>query len=401
MATSFPSERFTFTDASTGATVIRWTGGENHNQHLYFTSPSVTADDRWLVFLSDRSGSPNLYAIDRGTGAIRRLSANTSGLLRSYVYPQGGLRGLSKASPCLDAYRNRVYYLRDDTVYAVDLDETPPAEQVICRMPEPWYGAFTHISPDGATLCIPCTDPRAFVDPAQTQWEQMRKVPGRMERERLRSRICCVDVATGTMRVAAEVPFWVTHVQFDPAGTGRLLFNREGFVENGNHPPHNRIWCLEPDGECHPLSPEPPGEWRSHENWALDGESILYHGGRDGRSFLASRRWDGTLIREITLDVGFWHATGAPDGRRLFVDRPDGFISAVDPLAPENPIVDICRHDSSVENQDAHPHPIVTASGRSLIFTSIRTGSCQVYEVMLPAALQCGATPLLRAGDSR
>ncbi len=379
-----PSERSSFVDSSTGAPIIQWTGAPCTNQHLYFTSFSVTADGRWLTIISDRTGHPNLHAIDRRDGGIRQLSVNTSGLLRSYVYPQGGLQGLSKASPCLDPLRSRIFYIRDDTVYAVDLNEG--GEREICKMPTGWYGAFTHVSPDGMTLCVPCTDPRAFVDEADTQWDQMRKVPGRMEREQLRTRIFLIDVQAGTKRLAAEVPFWVTHVQFDPGGTGRILFNREGFVEAGDHPPHNRIWCLETDGTYRPLSPEPQGEWRAHENWAPDGRRIIYHGGRDEKAFLATRTWEGELIRETSLDgIGFWHATGALDGRRLFVDRPDGFISVVDPAAAENRVVNICRHDSSVEDQDAHPHPITTPNGKGIIFTSIRSGHCQVYEVASPS----------------
>jgi Tol biopolymer transport system component len=292
--------------------------------------------------------------------------------------------GLSKASPCLDQVRSRIYYICDDTVFAVDLNDGDGFEREVCEMPGGWYGAFTHISPDGKTLCVPCTDPRAFADEAGTQWDQMRKVPGRMEREHLRTHIYLIDAEDGSKRLAAEVPFWVTHVQFDPAGTGRIIFNREGFLEDGNHPPHNRIWCLEPNGTYRPLSPEPPGEWRSHENWAPDGRHIIYHGGRRGKAFLATRTWDGRLIRETSLEgIDFWHATGAVDGRRLFVDRPDGFISAVDPFAAENRVVDICRHDSLVEDQDAHPHPITTPNGGSIIFTSIRSGHCQVYEVAL------------------
>ena len=89
------NERATYRDPDTGATVIQWTNAPCTNHHLYFTSFSVTQDDRWLAILSDRDGHPNLYAIDRRDGAIRRLSNNQNGLLRSYVYPQGGLRGLS------------------------------------------------------------------------------------------------------------------------------------------------------------------------------------------------------------------------------------------------------------------------------------------------------------------
>jgi len=377
---SVPSERSTYIDPTTGATVTQWTNAHCTNQHLYFTSYSVTADDRWLTFISDRDGHPNLYAIDRNDGTICRLSNNRSGLLRSYVYPQGGLQGLSKASPCLDPVRNRIFYVRDDIVHAVDLDAPHGVEREICKLPAGWYGAFTHVSPDGKTFCVPCTDPRAFAD-EKTQWEQLRTVPARMEKQKLVSRIYLVDVATGKTRIAAEVPFWVTHVQFDPAGTGRIIFNLEGHDENGAPLP-DRIWCLDTNGGFRPIAPEPPGEWRSHENWAPDGKSIVYHGGRGGKGFVAARTWEGKLLHETSIgEIKFWHATGALDGRRMFVDRSDGLISILDPGAAEHPLIDICRHDTSCENQDAHAHPITTPNGGSIIFTSHRTGHCQVHEV--------------------
>ncbi|HEX4140666.1 MAG TPA: thiamine pyrophosphate-binding protein [Candidatus Methylacidiphilales bacterium] len=94
----------------------------------------------------------------------------------------------------------------------------------------------------------------------------------------------------------------------------------------------------------------------------------------------------GKLLYETSIaEIQFWHATGALDGQRLFVDRPDGMISILDPGAAQNRLVDLCRHDTSIESQDAHAHPITTPNGRSVIFTSNRTCHCQVYEVPLPA----------------
>ncbi len=376
----FSAERQVYTDLSTGAVIVQWTSAPCTNQHLYFTSYCVTADDRWLTIISDRDGHPNLYAINRSDGTIRRLSENRSGLLRSYVYPQGGLSGLSKASPSLDPVRNQLYYIRDDTFYGVALDEPTAREEKICDLPVGWYGGYTHISPDGRTLCVPCSDPRAFGQ-EPTQWEQLRQVPVRMSKNGWGTRIYLIDVATGKAAIAAETPFWVSHVQFDPAGTGRIIFNREGFREGTGQPLHDRIWCLETDGTFRPLGDEPENEWRAHENWAPDGQSVVYHGGRDGKAFVATRSWEGKLLHETSIDgINFWHATGALDGRRLFVDRPEGMISVLDPGAKSNRLIDLCRHDTTIESQDAHAHPITTPRGASLIFTSNRTGHCHVYE---------------------
>jgi Tol biopolymer transport system component len=380
-----PAERSTYRDAATGARVIKWTSAPATNQHFYFTSPSVTADDRWLVFISDRDGHPNIYSIDRGNGAIRRLSNNAAGTLKSYVYPRGGERGLNKASPCLDAARNLVYHIRDDAVFRVDLDAEEPVEEELCALPAGWCGAFTHISPDGRTLCVPCTDPRAFTDAAADQWEQMRHVPRRMREKGLTSRLCLIDTAERRLSRSVEVPFWVTHVQWDPAGTGRVVFNQEGFAEGTGHPPRNRIWCLETDGSFRPLSPESEGEWRSHENWTPTGSGIVYHGGRSGRNFLAERTWEGELRFELGMeDIRMYHATSTIDGQFLLVDKPDGYIALVNPRAEANRVRNLCRHGTSIVNQDAHAHPITTPGGHSFIFTSDRSGNCQVYEAKLP-----------------
>jgi len=373
--------------------VTQWTQGPGKNHHLYFTTPSVTADDRWLVFLSERDGHPNLYAIDRSDGTICKLSRNDSGALRSYVYPLGGLTGLSKVSPCLDPFRNRLFYIRNDRIFQVNLDDPQPKENPLGVLPSGWYGGFTHISADGKTLCVPVTDPRAFSE-EKTQWDQLDHVPSRMAEGGLFTRLYFIDLESGAHRIAAEVPFWVTHVQFDPTGSHRMIFNLEG---SGNGAPlPDRIWCLETDGAFRPLAPEAEGEWRSHENWAPDGRSIVYHGSRAGRAFVAARTWEGKLLHETAIEgVDFWHATGLPDGRRLAVDRRDGMISLIDPRpeAGQPRVVDLCRHDTTIEDQDTHAHPITALHGRSLVFSSDRSGDCQIYEVAIPGADATSGAP--------
>src|ERR1043165_8114393 len=51
-------------DADTGARVMRLTGGNHDNVHLYFTSESFLQDSNHIVFGSNRSGKFQHYLMD-------------------------------------------------------------------------------------------------------------------------------------------------------------------------------------------------------------------------------------------------------------------------------------------------------------------------------------------------
>lgn len=347
--TSEPVSPLEYEDPVTGAAVIRWTAGAWKDQHLYFTCPSVTLDDRWLVFLSERSGSPNLYAVDRQNLSLYAVSKNLNGLLRSYVYPYGGVLGLSKASPCLDPFQNRIYYIQDNAVVRSDLKDQEP--HPIWTVPGGWWTAFTGISPDGKLLCVPCTDGRAFPGGLASQWQQMDVVPRLMGEMGLTSRLYLIDTDTGQSERAAEVPFWVTHVQFDPSGKNRIIFNQEGTKEVFPQWP-NRIWKLDPAvGDWGPLYDEPIDGCRTHENWSSDGSAIVYHGYEGGGGsyhspYIERRDWSGRLLgRYPTVGPKCAHVTMLLDDRTLVMDRLDGFISTLGIDDPPDAERLLCRHD--------------------------------------------------------
>lgn len=387
LVATFPSEKIQETDLVTGRAVTRWTNSAAKDQHLYFTSPSVTRDDRWLVFQSERDGHPNLYAIERPEGTIHRLTDNDSGLLHSYVYPQGGPTGISKASPCLDEVRNVVYYIAADGVYRVALDDPQPNR--VCELPGGWWTAFNHVSPDGKTVCVPCSDPALFQDPAQGQWDQMQQVIRRIKNGEGGTRIYRIDVESGQAEIWAEVPLWVTHVQFDPLGSGRVIFNAEGPWQDVGQ----RIWCLEPDGSYRPLYPQATNERSGHENWSPAGEFIIYHGrfvneAEEGKDFVAARTWDGEIVYEYPLPKmsGSQHVTTRQDGRSFVTDGLGDYVSLLIPQGDELGIEHVCLHatEPTGRDQDAHAHPLESPHGRSIVFTSDRTGTPNVYEVTYP-----------------
>lgn len=386
------SERSTTPDPVTGRAVVRWTTGAWKDQHLYFTGPSVTADDRWLVLISERDGHPNLWAIDRVDGRLHRLTRNANGKRRSYCHGGGGERGFSKSAPCLDALRRRAYAIIDDRVQRIDLDDRQRHD--LGALPEGWITSFTQVSPDGRWLCVPVANPEAFAGAAAVpdQATQMRAVWAQVVAGAVRSRLLLIDTTTGAQRTLAEVPFWITHVQFDPCGSGRILFNSECLWHEQDRIP--RMWLAETDGRTHPLFAQPAGERIGHENWSADGRHVVYHGyasgddffGHTSGHFLARRSADGALVERIAIgDLGIHHATLMADGDYL-VDTLDGRIGLVHPAGAETAIRTVCRSDTrNRADQDTHAHAIACPHGRSAVFSSDRAGGVDVYEISLSA----------------
>lgn len=388
MPVVIPSEKTVQTDPDTGSSVIRWTSSPARDNHLYFTTPSVTRDNRWLVIQSERLGSVNLFGVARESGEIHQLSDNEHGTKQSYCWPVGTRDGLVKASPALDPDRNRLFYMQGDAIWIVDLDdaERGAKPQKVWEAPVGWWSAFNHVSPDGKTLCVPLVDPRAFPEGLRNQRHQLDIGPRIIDALGLTSRIYMIDVDSGQAEVAAELPFWCTHVQFDPLGSGRVIFNQEGHRIYS----HSRTWCLEPDGAWRPLYDEPDHEWDNHENWSSDGSMIVYHGSRDGKALIAARRWDGTLVFETLFDgIPISHTTPTMDGRGFITDGgqhntlylPDGEGGLTGRT--------LCRHDChQVLNQDDHVHPLATPRGDSVVFASNVLGTSNVYEVAIPDDLE-------------
>ena len=376
-----------------------------NDQLLYFTSSSLTADDRSLVAISDRTGHPNLFRIDLETGREIQLTRNEEGVLKSYVYFDGRPgRGLGKASVSLHAASGTVYYLQGHTICASGPDG---AQRVLGEIPDDEVTAFTHVSDDGRLLCIPTSDARVFDDELIRAGNLGVTIDRRVQEERLNSYLRLYDTATGRLLHREVVPCgWVTHVQFAPGNPRLILYNHEYAADCGVR----RMWLW--DGSQHiRLRPETDGrsrrDWVCHEMWERDGSAIIYHGAfADGGPALIGRlELSSGAIREIALPQGwreYGHFTVGSPGTLV----SDGYYRApADPPPPADPKepgewsgkwismlnVDwsagtirwtpLARSGSSWRTQDEHPHPIFDHAARYVYFTSDRDGHRGVYRI--------------------
>lgn len=392
--------------------LVQWLNSELVEQHLYFTSPTVTYDGKYLVVLSERFGpAPELCAIDRGSLEMRRLT-QSKGLLRSYTYPTGGSVGLSKASPCLDDVNNKLYWIEDDCVWMCCLNDGLAPTRV-ARLPQGWVAGYTTLSADSRFLCVPCADPRAFCSSDLTQHQQLYRVPLRMRKAGYVTKLLVVDLHTGAIEVRSELPFWVTHVQFFKSG--HILCNSEGAIRSmrfRGYPYTNRIWIVDEGGRYSPLSDEVCDLMVNHENLDQDTRKVYFHGMEDlsvlskfclrlslvrnrlgffgqkdvsssFKHFIGVHDTLSSLSSKYPVNVPVSHAVSSWKDGVVYYDSRDGYIYSGELTGAELRSSQICHHGSSMSNQDVHPHPICSTPNAGLVFSTDVSGTGSVYEVML------------------
>ncbi|HTL51615.1 MAG TPA: hypothetical protein VL860_03465, partial [Planctomycetota bacterium] len=387
---------------------IRVTADHAYNdQLLYFTSTSLSADDRTLFFISDRTGAPNLFCREIGgpapgkapASADRQLTFNDAGFLKSYVYFDGRVNeGLGRASVSLHAASKTLYYLQGLEIRQVREDGAARVEKTIARLPTDQVTAFTHVSNDGRFLCVPTTDARALDGYTRDGAGQAYDIDARVQAEGLNSFLRVFDTATGEQVLCERVPkAWITHVQFNPADSKQIVYNHEWPSDCGIR----RMWLW--DGKRHlRLRPEGEGrkaaDWTCHEVFDRTGRYVYYHGTyHQGVSYVGRLdRKTGALV-----ELGFppeykryGHFTARGDG--LLVS--DGYYQSGDETATPRQgawislqkcdwaggrleWIPLCKHGSNWDSQDSHPHPIFSHAGDAVFFTSNKEGHRAVYRV--------------------
>ncbi|WP_276948836.1 hypothetical protein [Acetatifactor muris] len=390
-----------------------WGSEEYNTQLLYFTSSSLSADDKRIYMICDSQGSPNVIVKDLETGEIRQLSQNTEGCLKSYVYFNGNPeKGLGKASVCLDAERDIVYYIQGNDICKVGMDGQI---QILNQIPSGQMTAFSHVSRDGNLLCIPTTDGRCLdYDPGTEGYgldqRPIYDIDGRVQEEHLNSYLHVYDTHTGEELKRVTVPdCWITHVQFHPKDPDKIMYNHEwASFDCGIR----RMWLY--DGKNHIRLRTPSGErraddWVCHEMWSDDGNYVIYHGAlAGGPAFVGRLDIRSMEYSEIPLPSeynAYGHFTMDHEGNLVcdgyfkFPDeikkvrenstdngpdphKKDGeYISVqkVDWEKKEITWIPLCRHESDWLGQDAHPHAIYNHKGDRVYFSSRNTAKVKVY----------------------
>jgi oligogalacturonide lyase len=362
-------------EPSTGHRVVRLSD-EPGSASLYFHQNAYTAEgDKLLI-----STPGGLATVDLRT---RRIVPVVTGRVSHVVVAPKS---------------RRVFYIKDDTVYATHLDSR--LTRAVVTRPELRSGSGLTVNADETLLAGSYAEGgvRAPPPPANAQ-AQPPPQESRLEARwaaRLPMQLYTIDVKTGEVR-----PFhkgngaWLNHVQFSPSDPGLLMFCHEG-------PWHkvDRIWTIRTDGTglrlMHARTMEM--EIAGHEFWSADGKTIWYDlqtpkskefwlagvgyaSGATTRYPLARDHWsvhfkvsrDGTLFAG---DGGGPRSVAAPgNGQWIYLYRPRGGGLDVERL------VDLSKHDYRLE-----PNVTFTPDGKWIVFRSNMDGASHVYAVEVARA---------------
>ena len=381
-----PGESVKYTDSRTGVDVIRLTSSRSHDHHLYFTSNSWFDADQKLLFGSDRTGSPNLFAVDVSTTQIRQLTDlpySGDSQLRGTAFP------FQFAS--LNPMALEVYFWWDGHLCALDIETC--SLRTLYELPPNYIGDITDVSADGKYICTSVYQDVTHDIPADLGITPFRRAgPGfeQVWKNRPQSKVIAVPVEGGDPICYHETNYWIAHVNTSPTRPELLTFAHYGPWTEVDH----RIWCCNRDThevwkvrtESVNGTPSPP---TVHEYWLADGNRLGYYGLNDKQqpvygiiNYDDSKQQEWPIHHQPVDMLPHFHSRdnlliGDGNDEYPFLtvwEMTDGFAGPRD----------LVFHGTSRDVQVTHAHPRLSMAGDRVVFTSNRTGYANVYLANIP-----------------
>lgn len=354
-----PREDRTSVDPATGRTVRQVTSHPSVHHHPFFFVPAYDDRMRWLVFVSHRTGAPQVFAEDRTTKELVQVTSRPD---------------LAEWSLSLARDGRYVYYTAGTGAWRTDLDTLE--EEQLADFGQVEMREKGMIGAAMGTTALSATGRWWAVPVKVGQFSRFVLI----DTERLRSHVFLERETIG-------------HPQFCPDDDDLILYAG---------PLTDRIWVTDRSGRKNRRLYERQDslQWITHETWIPHRREVAFV---DWPRGMRAVRVDDGATRWVT---GFpaWHAACDATGRRFVCDTnfPDRGLHTF-PVVPDHgqePEL-LCLSEASSEGrhwagafpynagpvaveaaQHTHPHPRFAPDGTGVVFTSDRTGHAQVYEVL-------------------
>lgn len=341
-------------DPYTGREVWQITSHDSGNVAVYFERQAFTADDRYLVFMSKRTGAWQIYRCDLQSGELAQVSP----------------RPVESSSFTINPDGKSVGYISDNVLYKTDVATLD--EKVWFDFHGLLGGAARFSSSFSADARYTLVSTRTDSGPA----------------------IYRLDLNSGTLEHA--ITWWgerISHPLICPTNPDLITFVPGPDTQNDMSLPMEkraRTWIVDmKTKKARPFLTMPYGFRATHESWCADGSRFFFYrktqpGWIPVSIGSVSQTGDDMKFYYTHDEIRLGHGISSADGKWFISDGQDSYYNPlilINLQTGQETIV--CWPNASIEKngQFGHVHPSFSRSGRFVCYTSDVSGIPQVYVV--------------------
>lgn len=364
-------------DTRTGRRIRQFTAGGGHSYPLYYFTPSVTLDGRFIVIHRIRDGWLNLWRLDLRDGTMVQLTEGTTSDATWAIWGGKGVRGVCDHLSSLNRVTREVWYFDGSSLFATHLDSLQRRQ--VLEMGYRVCISQNDFSPDGRWFVFIHTDRQRYQEALRRQtWAKheawRRTVP---------VTVAVIDTATGEYRVVAEAPLHLHHAVF---------IDNETFLVNGTRD-GGGMWRMGIDGRDFGVM-RPADERGTVCHQSVTASGIWYEAVDDkwpheknwiGCYDLSSATW-----REFPVPGkgGYVHIGHDPAGKEVFYEiagEAHDLVRVHEPFDEHRRrfelICNLSPYPAQGGGQHSHAHPFLGPQRDWLYHTRVVNGVSQVAAV--------------------